>query len=117
MDLTHFIQHIKTSPEEVEFEQVMALIEMYYDFTPTTFMNGELRNEENQNNGSCKIFSFALLNGLSEEETLACFGAYYRNDVLNHPEGDDHQNIRNFMKYGWQGVQFEAPALRSKNPE
>lgn len=116
MDLANFIQWMKQSPEEVEFEQVMALIDAYYEFTPTAFMNGELHNDANQNNGSCKIFSFALLNGLAEEETLSCFGAYYR-EVRENPTGTDHQNIRNFMKYGWQGVQFEAPALRSKSQE
>ena len=34
------------------------------------------------------------------------WGQYYR-DVLKNPDGDDHQNIRNFMKYGWEGVPFE----------
>ena len=27
---------------------------------------------------------------------------YYR-DVLATPDGDDHPNIRNFMKSGWEG--------------
>jgi len=33
------------------------------------------------------------------------WGQYYR-DVLATPTKDDHQNIRNFMKYGWDGVDF-----------
>ena len=44
-----------------------------------------------------------MLAGLSKEETLALFGGYYR-DVVATPEGDDHPNIRNFMKSGWEGV-------------
>ena len=44
-----------------------------------------------------------MLAGLSKEETLALFGGYYR-DVVATPEGDDHPNIRNFMKSGWDGV-------------
>jgi len=34
---------------------------------------------------------FAQLQQLSQAETLACFGKYYREDVLQNPEGDDHQ--------------------------
>ena len=37
---------------------------------------------------------------------LQLWGQYYR-DVKANPDGDDHQNIRNFMKYGWEGVPFE----------
>ena len=33
------------------------------------------------------------------------WGQYYR-DVLATPDGTDHQNIRNFMKNGWDGVDF-----------
>jgi HopJ type III effector protein. len=44
---------------------------------------------------------------------LALFGEFYR-DVLATPEGDDHQNIRNFMKTGWAGVQFNTTPLTEK---
>jgi hypothetical protein len=57
-------------------------------------------------------FFVAKLNGLSKEETLACFGAFYRNDVLQNPEGTDHQNIRNFIEFGWDGIEFEGQALQ-----
>ncbi|GAA5646258.1 MULTISPECIES: HopJ type III effector protein [Vibrio] len=114
MDLNAFVQLIKQDPENVEFEQTMAVIDAHYEFTPTAFINGDTRNDENQNNGSCKVFAFALLNELAQDETLACFGRYYRQDVLSNPVGDDHQNIRNFMKHGWSGVQFETPALRDR---
>ena len=33
------------------------------------------------------------------------WGQYYR-DVLANPNMSDHQNIRNFFKYGWEGVDF-----------
>ncbi|MFK7815738.1 MAG: HopJ type III effector protein, partial [Gammaproteobacteria bacterium] len=36
---------------------------------------------------------------------------YYRDDVLQNPEGDNHQNIRNFMKTGWGGITFENDVL------
>ena len=51
------------------------------------------------------------LQNLSEEATLACFGAYYYEDVLKNPNGTDHQNIRNFMKTGWDGIAFYGSAI------
>ncbi len=92
----------------------MAVIDANYAFTPTTFQNGEQLNNAGQNNGSCKLFAFARLHQLSAAQTLQCFGAYYREDVLKHPAGSDHQNIRNFMKYGWGGVEFGGEALTPK---
>ncbi len=29
-------------------------------------------------------------------------------------ESDDHANIRNFMKTGWAGIQFEGEVLKEK---
>jgi hypothetical protein len=114
MTLDAFLKKLNDTPDTVTFDDTMATIGEVYDFTPKAFVNGEMKNEAGQNSGSCKLFSFGLLNGLSEAQTLACFGAYYREDVLKHPEGTDHQNIRNFMKSGWAGVKFEGPALRRK---
>lgn len=106
------LDKIKNTPEEVSFQEVIAYIDENYTFTPTKFTNGEVVNEENQNNGSCKIFSFAKKQGLSVEQTLHLFGDYYRVDVLQHPENEDHQNIRNFIKFGWEGISFEGEALK-----
>jgi hypothetical protein len=92
----------------------MVVIDALYDFTPTAFKNGSFINEVGKNNGSCKLFSFARLHSLSQQQTLNCFGTYYRNDVLNHPEGSDHQNIRNFIKAGWAGIEFSGNALVRK---
>lgn len=114
MPLQSFLQKLNSRPDSVEFTDTMAVIESLYEFTPTAFTNGELENAAGQNNGSCKLFAFARLQGLSKEQTLACFGAYYRKDVLEHPEGTDHGNIRNFMKFGWDGVVYAGQALRAK---
>jgi hypothetical protein len=54
------------------------------------------------------------LQNLLQPETLACFGAYYFEEVLGDPEGTNHQNIRNFIKTGWLGIQFEGEALTLK---
>jgi hypothetical protein len=60
------------------------------------------------------LFSLAQLQNLSEAQTLACFGRYYRDEVMNDPDGDSHQNIRNFIKTGWSGISFSGVALSSK---
>lgn len=114
MNLEQFLSNLNTQPNEIDFADTMATIEENYDFTPTVFSNGGTKNEADTNNGSCKIFAFGLLNNLNEEQALACFGNYYRQDVLQNPEGDDHQNIRNFLKSGWAGIKFEGEALTSK---
>lgn len=108
------LEQLKASPETIDFKEVINFIDENYDFTPTKFNNGEAVNEANQNNGSCKVFSFAKLNALSKDETLALFGDFYRIDVLQNPEGTDHQNIRNFIEFGWDGISFEGEALKSK---
>lgn len=92
----------------------MNVIENNYNFVPVRFINGKLVNEEGQNSGSCKIFSFAKLHALNKKETLVCFGGYYRIDVLQNPDKDDHQNIRSFIETGWDAISFEKEALTKK---
>ena len=114
MTLDAFLNRLTLSPESLEFGDTMEIVETEYQFTETPFQNGDYYNQAGDNSGSCKLFSFAKKQGLSEQQTLACFGAYYRNDVLNNIDGVDHQNIRNFMKYGWQGIHFEGEALQAR---
>jgi hypothetical protein len=105
---------LRSHPTQIEFQAVIACIDEHYDFSPTAFVNGELRSEAGQNSGSCKVLSFAKLHDLSDQETLALFGAYYRVDVLENPAGTDHGNIRNLMVSGLVGVHFEGQALQAK---
>lgn len=114
MTVREFLIQLKNNPDGISFSDTIQLIDTYYHFEPTAFKNGPLSNEPGQNTGSCKVFSFAQHNKLSKKETLACFGSYYRNDVLNNPNGDDHQNIRNFIKTGWEGIEFSKEALYIK---
>ena len=101
----------------LDFEDTMAVINEHFDYIPTAFSNGisdmSVSNEAGQNEGSCKIFAFAQLLELSEEQTLLCFGRFYQ-DVINTPEGEDHGNIRNFIRDGWKGIHFEGQALTRK---
>ena len=114
--MKQFLQTLTTAPDSITFNAAIAVIDANYDFTPTAFRNGELQNEVGQNNGSCKVFSFARLHKLSPQQTLHCFGAYYCDDVLKHPQGTDHQNIRNFIRTGWEGIVFQGDALTPKKP-
>lgn len=101
----------------LDFEDSMAIISDHFDYMPTAFTNGlsnmSVSNEAGQNEGSCKIFAFAQILELSEEQTLRCFGRFYQ-DVINTPDGTDHGNIRNFMRDGWKGIHFEGQALSRK---
>jgi hypothetical protein len=92
------------------FSDVLAFIETYYQHQPAAFKNGNAYNEATQNQGSAKVFSFAQQNNLSKEDTLYLFAEHYRS-VLDNPDATDHQNIRQFIIHGWEGISFENPAL------
>ncbi|MGZ8161206.1 MAG: HopJ type III effector protein [Methylobacter sp.] len=117
MSLASFLEKIKNN-ENVGFDETIAVITENYHYRATEFSNGLneqlLVNQAGTNEGSCKIFSFARLNGLDRQQTLNLFGDYYRLDVLNDPHGTGHQNIRNFMQYGWDGIHFKGVALTAK---
>jgi hypothetical protein len=114
MSLDDFLLQLRSRPESVEFDAVMALIDSLYDFTPVAFRNGAIHNSAGENTGSCKLLAFARRHGLTEGETLACFGRHYREDVLLHPDADTHRNIRNFMASGWHGISFAKQPLAEK---
>lgn len=107
------IEQLRQAMTTLQFNDSMEVIDALYNFTPSAFTNGNLHNKAGENNGSCKLFAFAKLNEFTEPQALALFGEYYR-DVLATPNGDDHQNIRNFMTTGWAGIHFENTALAEK---
>ena len=107
------IEQLRQALTTLQFNDGMSIIDALYDFTPCAFSNGNTQNAAGENNGSCKLFAFAKLNNFTEPQTLALFGEYYR-DVLETPESNDHQNIRNFMKTGWAGIQFNTTPLTEK---
>ena len=112
--ISEYINKVKQNPESNAFQETIAIIDSNYNFTPTAFKNGNHFNNENENNGSCKIFAFAKINTLEKEEALSLFGSYYYDDVLKNQDGNDHQNIRNFMIFGWDGISFNGNALELK---
>ncbi len=113
-NMENFLNKVKSNPGLLTFQETIEVIESNYNFTPTTFKNGNQINNAGENNGSCKIFAFAKMHQLEKDQTLALFGSYYYDDVLKNPNGNDHQNIRNFMIFGWDGILFESDALELK---
>ncbi|NMH89095.1 HopJ type III effector protein [Flavivirga algicola] len=114
MTIELFKDKLKNAPESIAFSETMDIIETNYHFSPTAFTNGTLQNKSGENSGSCKLFAFAKAQGLTKEETLACFGKFYFDDVLNDPNGTGHQNIRNFIKTGFKGLSFNEEPLNKK---
>ena len=112
MTLQDFLDKLHAEPESIEFAET---IESNYDYTPTNFTNGTQLNKAGENEGSCKILAFAYINNLTVTETLNCFGQYFRDDVVGNPAGDDHQNIRQFILDGFEGLTFDALPLQFKS--
>ncbi|WP_288382887.1 HopJ type III effector protein [uncultured Acinetobacter sp.] len=98
---------------EAKFADVLAHIEAHFVHTPTAFQNGAQSNAATENQGSAKVLSYAKIEGLNQADTLSLFAEHYA-AVLNTPEETDHQNIRQFMQHGWDGVAFEGEALQAK---
>ncbi len=114
MSLHSFLEKINQTGA-VNFDETITVITENYYYQATEFSNGlnehTLISKAGTNEGSCKIFAFAKIHQLDSQKTLNLFGDYYRLDVLNNPQGTDHQNIRNFMTYGWAGICFKGEAL------
>jgi hypothetical protein len=117
MSLNEFLTKIANN-ETISFAETIAVITDNYHYQAVEFSNGLgeqiLTSPAGTNEGSCKIFAFAQLHKLTEQQTLNLFGDYYRLDVLNDPQGDSHQNIRQFMKFGWAGIHFTRLSLTAK---
>ena len=115
MTLQQLLAGLETG--EQDFEAVQAWILAHYDYTPAGFVNGlgdeAVSNPPGTNEGSCRLFAFALDQGLDADTTLRCFGRHYRH-VLADPAGSDHGNIRQFMRHGWAGIRFDGQPLTRK---
>lgn len=113
MTLNDLLAALHSTENELVFADVLATIDAEFDFTPSAFVNGNLQNSAEENQGSCKVFSFAHQAGLNEELTLKLFAEHYQ-DVLADSEGTGHQNIRQFMQHGWAKVSFAQSPLKKK---
>jgi len=114
MNTKQYLEKIKSS-EVVDFNEFIDLIEQEYNFTNIAFNNGNLHNKNDENQGSAKVFCFALLHNLSKEQTLRCFSQHYASVLNSKAEDKTHLNIRNFIKSGFAGLQIDKQALSFKN--
>jgi len=114
-DCELFNANVEMDADALKFEDLMELIDTHFETGLIEFKNGNTVNKPGENEGSAKLLSYAALSDFDKETTLKLWGQYYR-EVLADPDGDSHQNIRNFMKTGWEGVPFEnGIALTRKN--
>lgn len=90
-----------------QFAATLAFIDQWFDYRPTAFRNGPVRNSSDQNQGSCKVFGLARLLDLDREQTLRCFGEHYR-DVLAIPQADNHHNLRRVLADGLGAIEFDS---------
>ena len=98
-----FNANVEMDADSLKFEEVMDIIETHYEVGLIEFKNGDIVNKPGENEGSAKLLSYAALSEFDKDTTLKLWGQYYR-EVLADPDGDSHQNIRNFMKTGWEGT-------------
>ena len=118
-EVENFLDRLRQG-QRVSFTETQNLIARHYHYTPVGFATGfgaeRVENAPRTNEGSCKILFFAMLQKLDPNQTLYLFGDYYWIDVLNDPHGDNHRNLRNFMRHGWDGVDFFGAALSPRMP-
>lgn len=96
-----------------EFSATLAFIEDWYEFTPSGFQNGPVRNESNENQGSAKLLALAEHLQLTHQQLLYCFGEHYR-DVLATPDAENHFNLRYLVSTNTPDVQFDHFPLTPK---
>ncbi|MFW2176343.1 MULTISPECIES: HopJ type III effector protein [unclassified Moraxella] len=111
LKLSSLLAHLDN--KKIDFKGVLHVIDSAYHYTPTAFINGEVHNEAGENEGSCKVFGFALHHNLTQVDTLKLFAEHYE-AVKNTPKGTDHANIRNFSFFGWQGFLMPKNCLTAK---
>ncbi len=102
-----FNANVEMDADALTFEEVMEVIDTHFETGLIEFKNGDILNKQGENEGSAKVLSYAALSNFDKETTLKLWGQYYR-EVLADPDGDSHQNIRNFMKYGWDGTYLKS---------
>lgn len=106
--LNAFVSRLNAA--DFAFSETLEFISAHYHYQPQAFRNGNVENTQGQNEGSCKTLGLALLEQLTDQQALLCFGEHYRS-VLATPEGNDHSNIRALMTQGLAAVHFSQLPL------
>jgi 3-hydroxyisobutyrate dehydrogenase-like beta-hydroxyacid dehydrogenase len=113
MKLDAFLKQLNDDPASVTLDMALSTVGENYEFTPCGYTLGGVRFEADKTR-SCQLYAFGLLHKLTRQQTLACFGHHYHDDVLKNPQGTDHQTVRLFMKYGWDGLKLDAMPLKAR---
>ena len=109
-----YIENLRSAQTgDCKFSDFIAMLDSCYTAKPISFKNGDLMNNLGENAATAKLLSFAALADLSDDETVLLWCEHYRS-VAETPQDTDHQNIRNFMKYGMAGVDMEEVCLTRK---
>ena len=113
MNTKEYLEQLR-SGVKMNFSDFTNLIDQEYEFLNVAFTNNDLVNSKEENQGSAKVFCFALMHSLSESDTLRCFGEHYQS-VIDEPENhNSHLNIRRFVSNGWKGILINQSTLKPK---
>jgi len=84
---------------EIEFNNLIRLIDFIFDTSPTRFVNNWVDNDAWKNLWSLKVLSLALLLWVNTDQALKMFGEHWES-VQKNPDWNDHPNIRE-LDGGW----------------
>jgi hypothetical protein len=65
-----FNANVEMDASELRFEEVIEMIDVFYESQLLEFKNGDIVNKQGENEGSGKILSYAALSNLDKETTL-----------------------------------------------
>ena len=78
-DCEVFNANLEMSGDEIMFEEVIEVIDTYYEYGLIEFKNGDILNQAGENEGSAKVLSYAALSDLDKETTLKVSCTFYFN--------------------------------------
>jgi HopJ type III effector protein len=69
-DCEVFNSNVEMSADDLKMEEVIEIIDMYYETGLIEWKNGDLVNKQGENEGSAKLLSYAALSEMDKETTL-----------------------------------------------
>lgn len=92
-----FAEDVKANKLQPSMQDSLALVDKHYNYFEVPFSCAEVQNKANENIEAAKLFCFALMTQMNEEQTIRLFGG----------EGNmNDKNLQAFKKYGWSKVSF-----------
>ena len=72
-----FNANVEMDAENLMFEEVIELIDTYYEPGLLEFKNGDMLNKQGEDEGSAKVLSYAALSGFDKETTLKVCDVFF----------------------------------------